>query len=67
MERSRELQQFIDAIATAGGWDGEKAHCRICNAPTGNPAFFRDELSIKEYHISGMCQKCQDEVFGGEE
>jgi hypothetical protein len=24
---------------------------------------FRDSLSVKEYHISGMCQKCQDEVF----
>ena len=25
---------------------------------------FRDDLSIKEYSISGMCQKCQDGVFG---
>ena len=25
---------------------------------------FRDNLSAKEYTISGMCQKCQDEVFG---
>ena len=24
---------------------------------------FRDSLSVKEYNISGMCQKCQDEVF----
>jgi hypothetical protein len=24
---------------------------------------FRDSLSVKEYHISGMCQKCQDEIF----
>jgi hypothetical protein len=25
---------------------------------------FRDDLSIKEYKISGMCQKCQDDFFG---
>ena len=25
---------------------------------------FKDELSIKEYMLSGMCQKCQDHVFG---
>lgn len=25
---------------------------------------FRNRLSIKEYSISGMCQSCQDEVFG---
>ena len=24
----------------------------------------RDTLSRKEYKISGLCQKCQDEVFG---
>lgn len=28
---------------------------------------FRDELSKREYHISGLCQKCQDETFGKEE
>ena len=26
---------------------------------------FRDELSRKEFNISGFCQKCQDEIFGG--
>ena len=29
--------------------------------PSGTP--FRDELSAKEFKISGMCQKCQDEAF----
>ena len=24
---------------------------------------FKDELSLKEFGISGMCQKCQDEIF----
>ncbi len=24
---------------------------------------FRDELSLKEYKISGLCQECQDEVY----
>ena len=24
---------------------------------------FRDDISKKEYSISGMCQLCQDEVF----
>ena len=26
---------------------------------------FKDELSYKEFKISGMCQYCQDETFGG--
>jgi hypothetical protein len=25
---------------------------------------FRDELSRKEYGISGFCQSCQDDIFG---
>lgn len=24
---------------------------------------FKDRLSIREYNISGRCQRCQDEVF----
>tara|TARA_R110000765_G_scaffold8465_6_gene27315 strand:- start:3583 stop:3762 length:180 start_codon:yes stop_codon:yes gene_type:complete len=25
---------------------------------------FRDELSKREFTISGLCQKCQDDMFG---
>lgn len=32
-----------------------------CGQPVGE---FRDALSEKEYRISGLCQKCQDEIFG---
>ena len=24
---------------------------------------FKDELSLREFRISGLCQKCQDEFF----
>jgi len=27
----------------------------------------RDALSIREFHISGLCQECQDDVFTPEE
>jgi hypothetical protein len=26
---------------------------------------FNDALSAKEYTISGLCQSCQDKIFGG--
>ena len=42
----------------------EKNVCVTC----GNKAHtFRDALSIKEFTISGMCQDCQDKVFGKSE
>jgi hypothetical protein len=25
---------------------------------------FHDEISLREYRISGLCQTCQDEIFG---
>jgi hypothetical protein len=28
---------------------------------------FRDEVSRKEFGISGLCQPCQDSIFGGPE
>ena len=41
--------------------------CPICCKPivlAVDPPPFRDQLSWKEFSISGMCQKCQDDVFG---
>ena len=35
-----------------------------CGGPAG---VFRDEGSIAEYKISGMCQHCQDRTFGKSE
>ena len=42
----------------------EKGRCPTCNKPVDFAAGFRDALSRKEFGISGMCQQCQDEVFG---
>ena len=41
----------------------EQGVCPICNKP---PTGFRDKLSAREFEISGMCQVCQDRIFGGE-
>lgn len=35
--------------------------CATCGLPAHK---FRDALSEKEFTISGMCQACQDLVFG---
>jgi len=42
-----------------------KGECMSCDS-TGNDAkSFSDDISRKEYQISGMCQECQDDIFGG--
>ena len=40
--------------------------CPFCKTPI-NINDFRDQLSRKEYKISGLCQKCQDQVFSSED
>lgn len=41
----------------------EEGKCPECGK-TIDPDDFRDALSRKEYSISGLCQQCQDKVFG---
>ena len=57
----------IDAIITAVMGKSrietiEQGGCMTCDAQP--PVVLRDALSEREYTISGMCQACQDSVFG---
>jgi hypothetical protein len=36
---------------------------KICVVCKDDITGFRDDLSAKEYQLSGLCQGCQDEVF----
>ena len=46
------------SLAIAGG------QCVKCGFPHNLRSDFRDALSHKEYGISGLCQTCQDGIFG---
>ena len=35
--------------------------CVACGKPADS---FKDERSRKEFNISGLCQNCQDQIFG---
>jgi len=45
----------------------EKGICPECRCKDPDKKGFKDELSKKEFRISGLCQKCQDETFVEEE
>jgi hypothetical protein len=38
-------------------------HCPVCEKQI-KLADFKNEISKREFEISGLCQKCQDETFG---
>lgn len=43
--------------------DLENNRCATCGKDVTKESF-RNRISVKEFKISGMCQECQDEVFG---
>lgn len=42
--------------------DKEQGICPFCKRPV-DESQFRDEISLREYKISGLCQCCQDDFF----
>jgi hypothetical protein len=48
------------------GEEVNKIEAGVCPICGNNPLVtgFRDELSKREFEISGLCQTCQDETFG---
>ena len=64
MTEPTEKSEGIEEMLRAVGIDRSKIRvdkCSMCGADVGE---FRDELSAREYQISGACQGCQDELFG---
>ncbi len=64
-KKSSEMEQFLNN--TFGRTDAIVADKCVpppmgCGQPATN---FKDQLSEKEYRISGLCQNCQDSIFGG--
>jgi len=43
-----------------------RANC-VCHDIPQAAASFSDEVSFREFSISGLCQKTQDEIFGEDE
>ena len=54
---ARKLADFL-----FGEPDPKKPYCAFnCDDPSHE---WEDELSRKEYSISGLCQNCQNKMFG---
>lgn len=73
MKRDKRVQEGIDSFAKKAFGrsqsDAEKkgalmAVCVFCGKPVDPRKDFRNAISLKEFTISGICQACQDSVFG---
>ena len=61
--KHKDMQMMVSAIIGHEDNVYERADCATCDATDLKPSDFTDALSIREFGISRMCQKCQDEVF----
>jgi hypothetical protein len=52
------IKQVLPEVAELIG----EGRCPICKQEVDKK--FRDKLSEVEFEISGLCQKCQDNIFG---
>ncbi|QDB71005.1 hypothetical protein bb8_p30 [Bordetella phage vB_BbrP_BB8] len=59
-KRARRLQEKYPEY---GVYLTVASYCLTCGG-TVVEGSFRNSISVKEYGISGMCQRCQDSVFG---
>lgn len=65
-EKSPALEELMDSLNPSGRKRVDSIKANICVSCGKHVAWneFKDELSRKEYTISGLCQACQDKVFG---
>lgn len=41
----------------------DQGKCPFCGKEINPETDFRDDLSRREFKISGLCQECQDDIF----
>tara|TARA_R110002153_G_scaffold124601_1_gene271169 strand:+ start:511 stop:780 length:270 start_codon:yes stop_codon:yes gene_type:complete len=64
--KSDQMNEFLENFSKQmfGGVSRAASIARnTCTTCKGDASTFTDELSEKEFTISGMCQTCQDEMF----
>ena len=69
IKRDKEIQDFLDycnkiSYGKTRKEADKEGVCLYCGEVLGG---FKADINKKEYEISGMCQKCQDEFFNSPE
>ena len=59
--KSNEIKAFIETVFPGTAKAIAENKCPLCRQTIEGE--FKDILSQTEYKISGMCQKCQDEMW----
>lgn len=57
--------KLVEILEQSFGQKRDGNQCMICGSEKVDSGDFDDPLSVREFSISGMCQKCQNKFFGG--
>ena len=58
------MEAYLHTLQPTRSTAMAQGKCVVCG---GDAIEFKDDISAKEYTISGLCQECQDEAFEEEE
>jgi len=66
-DKAPEITEFLDGFARSiyGISRQDAIRSNTCLNCRGEAVEFRSEKCRTEYTLSGMCQECQDDFFGG--
>ena len=66
-KKSDDITEYLESFSKAmfkGVGRAASIARNTCVCCKGDAVIFDDALSLKEFTISGMCQKCQNDTFG---
>lgn len=63
--KSEGIEDMLSSFFSPGTTRKDSIESKQCVFGCGDVDIdsFKDDKSLKEYHVSGMCQTCQDKVF----
>jgi len=63
-EKSPEIESMLTSLTGVNRPHSIRMNrCVFCSTSVNPQTDFKDEISRREFTISGICQKCQDETF----
>lgn len=63
-QKAPEIDEVIKDVLGINRVESIKSDKCVFGEPLHDATEFRNEISRKEYRISGLCQECQDGIFG---
>lgn len=61
-QKPESIINFLEELIPDTKHNLRHGRCPSCRTIVTKNSF-RDKISVEEFHISGLCQTCQDKVF----